>query len=200
LNSVLAAYRDLPRAGKWGVAAALALVAYFAVVEPVIEKSAELSLRAEQRTLELTSFQREQGTGEGARAALAVGISRYGEVAWPEEQGARVDAFNRRIADVLRRHGVTGQRTMTRTASMPRGPLLDALGPGAAVTRHTNDLQFDATPEQISAILAELEKSPEVAAVSRVHLRRNDEQERARLLRANISVETWVLARKGALP
>jgi hypothetical protein len=191
------AFSALPRAGRWAVAGSLVLIAYFAAVEPGLETLNRLSVSADKRRLELAAFSTDQRTGDDTAAAVALGISRYGEVAMPGDEETRIDAFNRRIADVLSRHGVKDQKATARRASLPKGPLLSALGAGAAITRHTSDLTFEATPEQISGIIADLEKTPEVAAVSRVQLRRVDEQERARLLRANISVETWFTARRG---
>ena len=198
--SLLTTFKQMPRAGQWTTLALVGLVAYFAVIEPTVEKIGKLGGRAESRRAELVAFEKEQQTGDNARSRVALGVSRYGEVLWPGDPESREAAFNRKIAEVLSRHGIKDQRATTRSSSLSKGPLLEAMGQGAAVSRQISDLQFEATPEQVSGIVADLERTPEVAAVSRVQLRRVDEQDRARLLRANISVETWVQTRAGVEP
>lgn len=195
--SLIASYRNLPRAGQWGVLACVGLIAYFAVIEPSVEFMGDLSRKADLRTEELASFSREGQTGERARANVAVGIAHFGEVAGPGDSDRRVEAFNRTVADILAGHGVKDTKATGRRSSMSKGPLLTALGTGAAVSREFSDLQFEATPEQVTGIIADLENAPEVAGVSRVQLRRVEGDSGARLLRVNLSVETWVIQRKG---
>jgi hypothetical protein len=195
--SLLAAYRNLPRAGRWGVVACLGLLAYFAVVEPVVTHLGRLNHEAKTRSAELVGFSRESQALGRTRSSVELGQKYFGEVAAPGDSASRVEVFNRRIAEVLERHGVRDSKTTARRSSMSKGPLLASLGNGAAVSREFSDLQFEATPEQVTAIVADLEKVPEVAGVSRVQLRRVDDESGSRLLRASISVETWVVQRRG---
>lgn len=194
---IVHAYRSLSRAGQWAVLAAIAIVGYFAVVEPAVELFGRWSLKAKETAADLKTFSREEKTGERALGGVALGLSYFGEVAPPGDSESRVEVFNRRIAEVLERHGIRESKTSGRKTSMAKGPLLNSLGTGAAVSREFSDIEFEATPEQVTAIVADLEKVPEVAGVSRVQLRRVDAEGAGRLLRANLSVETWVIQRKG---
>ncbi len=190
-------YRGLPRASQWAVLAGIAVIGYFAVIEPAVELLGRWNLKAKETTADLKAFSREAQTGERALGGVAIGLSYFGEVAPPGDSESRVEVFNRRIAEVLERHGIRESKTSGRKTSMAKGPLLNSLGTGAAVTREFSDLEFEATPEQVTAIVADLERVPEVAGVSRVQLRRVDAEGGSRLLRANVSVETWVIQRKG---
>ena len=195
--SIASSFQGLPRAAKWAVAACLGLVGYFAVVEPVVVQFGKLSTQAKDRSTELASFSRESQAIGRSRSTVELGQKYFGEVAAPGDSASRVETFNRKITEVLDRHGVRDSKTTTRKSSMSKGPLLNSLGNGAAVTREFSDLQFEATPEQVTAIVSDLEKVAEVAGVSRVQLRRVDDESGSRLLRANISVETWVVQRRG---
>jgi hypothetical protein len=199
VTQALEYYRTLPRAARWSLIALAFVLAYFVVVEPALDRYNALQGRANKQAAVLVSFRATQQQAEAARAAVATGISRFGEVYPPGEPEARAEAFNRKVAEVLARHDIRNQRTTTRSAPLSRGPLVDSIGQGVLVMRLTNEIQFDGTPEQVSAVVADLEACPEVAGVSRVQVRRSDE-ERARAVRATIAAETWLLARKAVQP
>lgn len=193
MSALLARLRALPRAAQWGVWAALALVAYFAIVEPTLELRAAWASKADDKSQALVALAR--GTREGDEVEL--GIRRFGVVKPPGDPRERADAFNRRINEVLKSHEVTDHTGTTRTISLTTGPLNSALdASGQRVDRFIREIQFEAAPETLAAVLADLERSPEVAAVSKVQVRKSEEGG-GRLLRATVSVEAWVLARKG---
>jgi hypothetical protein len=115
----------------------------------------------------------------------------------PGDPRERADAFNRRINEVLKSRGVTDHTGTTRTISLATGPVNTALdASGQRVDRFIRELQFEADPETLASVLADLDRSPEVAAISKVQARKAEEGG-GRLLRATVSVEAWVLARKG---
>jgi ribosome-associated toxin RatA of RatAB toxin-antitoxin module len=72
------------------------------------------------------------------------------------------------------------------------------VGTDKRVERIVKELQITATPEQVIKLIADLEQLPTVATVSRVQIRKPSENEQeGRKVKADISVETWVVARKG---
>src|SRR5438876_420265 len=79
----------------------------------------------------------------------------------------------------------------------PPPPHARAVTPEERVERRISEIQFDAAPEVVTEILADLERAPEVSAVSRVEMRRADREGASRQLHATIAAETWVVARKG---
>ncbi len=185
-------YRDLPRAGRWGLLALAGLFAYFGVVEPVVDKTGALKARAEARTRAIAEVR-----SGGAAAAADLGLRQFGVVEPPGDPRERAVAFDRRVLEVLDKHSVAKHTSTTRTVPMTPGPLLTALATAnQKVDRRIREIQFEATPETLAAVIADLERTPEVAAVSRVQIRKAEDG--GRMLRATVSAEAWTLVRKGA--
>jgi hypothetical protein len=199
VTQALAYYRSLPRAARWAFWALAGLLAYFVAVEPLVGLYSKLSHRAGAEAAMLVGFDKSRRQADDALASVATGISRYGEVAPPGDPDARPDAFGRKVAQILTTHGVKDQKTTTRSSTLGKGPLLDSLGQGAQVMRYGIEMQFDATPERVAAIVADLERTAEVAAVTKVQIRRNDD-DRSRSVHATISAETWLLSRRSKGP
>ena len=195
MTQAVAYYRSLPRAARWCFWALSGVLAYFVVVEPLVNLYASMSRRAKDQGTRLVSFEQSRRKADDALASVATGIARFGDVAPPGDPDARPDAFGRKVALILTTHGIKDQKTTTRSSALGKGPLLDSLGQGAQVMRYAIEMQFDGTPEQVAAIIADLERTPEVAAVTRVQIRRLDE-DRSRTVHATISAETWLLTRK----
>lgn len=200
MRSIEQTIRDLPRAGRWLLIAAGAFVGYFAIVQPVLDTILNLNGRAAGARSELGYEGRERAAREQAGAEVRAGTGMFGTVAFPGEAAERSQAFNRRINEVLSKNAVTGDRRITRTAPMEPGAMDAFAGQNKRVDRLIMDIQFNASPEQVSAVLADLESSPEIAAISRVQLRRETGSEGGaapgRTLRVNLSAEAWLLSRK----
>jgi hypothetical protein len=200
VSALLAGYRALPRAGRWLVWAALLLALYFAAIEPAVDRAARLNRTADAAGAALVSYEQGRNAREQQQAAIKRGLRLFGAVDLPADAAERSVAFNRRIAEVLEKQGIKGHSTTTRTAPLNAGGG-DGVAPGGQrVERLVKELQFDATPEQLSAVLAQLEQSPEVASVSKVQVKRAPEGQPhsagPRALRASLTVECLVLARK----
>lgn len=210
MNRAVAAYKSLPRAGRWFVWALVCVAAYFGVVEPVIDRASGISARADAAAAALVAYDSGRSTQDREAADIRRGLRQFGPVLLPGEPGERSVAFNRRITEILDKQGVKYPLSTVKTASLGAGPLDKSMPAGQRVERLIRDVQFDATPEQVSAVLAELERSPEVASVSRVQIRRAGEGRGGaggggvggaggaggRTVRANITVEGLVIARK----
>jgi hypothetical protein len=190
----------MPRAGRWLVYLAVACVVAFAIVQPVIDRLIAIDGKADGLMGELGYQGRARSAQEQAGAEVRAGMAALGVVAFPGEEIARSEAFNRRVNEVLAKNSVKGGRTVTRKAPLVSTALDAVAGEGRRIDRLIMDLQFDATPEQVAAVIADLESTPEVAAVSRVQLRRESGgeggQPAGRTVRANLTAEAWLLARK----
>jgi hypothetical protein len=192
MNRLADFYRGLPRAGRWGLLALAGLLAYFGVVEPVVDKTGALNARAEARARAIAEVR-----AGGATAAADLGLRQFGVVEPPGDPRERAVAFDRRVLEVLEKHSVERHTSNTKTAPLAPGPLLAALAPAnQKVDRRIREIQFETTPETLAAVIADLERIPEVAAVSRVQIRKADDG--GRTLRATVAAEAWTLARKGA--
>ena len=75
-------------------------------------------------------------------------------------------------------------------------------GEEAAVRRIVRDVSFDCSPDTMVEVLSDLERSPDVSAVSRVFVRKltnsgTRSSSSARNVGVTVSVETWAIAREG---
>ena len=195
MNTLAARFRALPRSARWGIWAGALILSYFLVVERVIDSINATNAKADDREGALIALARDPISSQSSD--LALGIKKFGAVELPGDPETRSVAFNRRVVEVLAKHKIKDSST-TRTMPIGNGPLKTAYGDANRIDRQVREIQFDATPESIAAVIADLESAPEVAAISRVQLRRGDQQDSAaRLLKATISVEAWVVSRKG---
>ncbi len=194
---------EMPRATRWGLLALVGLVVYFGVFEPWLGAVQSLSAQASAKTAELANLSGRAGSIEAAKASMLQGLARYGEGTLPSDSAAGSIALNKRLEAVLQEHAVKGATTTARTASLNAGPLNPA-GSGVRLDRLVAELQFESSPETASAVLASLERAPEVSAVSRVEWRKQVGAKADRQVRVTMSVEAWIKsareARGGAVP
>lgn len=192
MTRVVEMYRSLPRAGRWAALALAGLVAYFAAVEPAVDLTMSLSARADARADAIAEVR----SGPKGEDAVTLGLRRFGRVEGPGDPRERGVAFNRRVLEVLEKHGVRNHTSTMRTAPLGRGPLLTALEPaGQRVDRLIREVKFEGPPETVAAVVADLERSPEVASVPRVQVRKAGT---GRSVQATVDAEAWVLTQRSA--
>jgi hypothetical protein len=191
-------WKALPRAAKFGTIGVAGIAAYFLIGEPALDAWNRFSTRADQDQAVLEKFALAEADLKRAGETLRLGSKQYGKVEFPGDPEARPLAFNRAVDEILRKHNVRGQTSTTRTVGLGPGALTTKVGQDNRVDRLTRALEFQGEPEQIAAVLADLEKHPLVTAVSMVHVRSSDARQEGRNLTASLTVETWMLAKKGA--
>lgn len=209
--TLLERFNSLPRAARWAAYAGAIVVGYFAVVEPALLYKQALDTAGDEAQVVLRAAKEQTQRSEGRSMDVRVGRKRYGEVllpAGPDESSiqARTLAFSRRITEILDRHEVTGrQETTPQSGRLPPGPLsahyAGVLRGEVVLSRVVRDIEFTASPETVAAVVADLESTPEVSALTRVQIRKADVGrggEASRLVTANISAETWIVTRRGS--
>ncbi|HLO40124.1 MAG TPA: hypothetical protein VK176_03810 [Phycisphaerales bacterium] len=197
MSSLLSKFQSLPRSARWLLAAGAGVGGYFLVVEPVVEYVSKLNSESDSMAIQLARTDAERRARAGAEETIRLGISRFGMVEFPGDPEARPVDFNRQVSEVLSKHGLKEDAT-TRSSSLSAGPLSGIVGSDKRVERIVKELQITAPPEKVIQLIADLEQLPTVATVSRVQIRKPSENEQAgRMVKADISVETWVVARKG---
>jgi hypothetical protein len=187
----------LPRVAKIALGAGVFAALYFAVVEPAVDAINRDAGRSASSEAALVEYARSGGKLKAAGDTVSRGVREFGEVALPGDAQSRPSEFNSAVDAVLSTHGVEGVTSTSRTAPMGNGPLTRYLGTGQRVDRVMKELSFSATPEAFHAVLADLERTPLVASISRVQVRQGDDREKAdRLLKVSLSLETWTMNRK----
>lgn len=194
MNALLDWYRSQQRAVRWAVWALAGLVGYFLIVEPAVDASLRLSREADLREAALHRLA--EGAADSEAEALA--IRKFGRVELPGDANTRTQRLNRAVTAILESHGIRQHTSSTKMTSMEQGPLQSAVPATEQVWRFVREIQFEATPEALAAVLADLERSPDVSCVSRVQLRRGGEAGRGdRVVRATVAVETWIQTPRG---
>lgn len=188
--------KDMPRAARWLIGLGVGLLAYFLAVEPALDAAAQWSARADSKALALDEHRRGRAQRESAAAAVSAGLATFGPVAMPVEEKRRSEEFNRRVNAILAQHGIRDHTSTSRTAPMPTDALAGVFGAGVRVGRLVTELQFEARPDVVAAVIADLEQSAEVSAITRIDLRKGG-RDSSRLLRAQVSAESLVLLRTG---
>jgi hypothetical protein len=171
MGGLRARWSALPRAGRWLAWGALALVAYFAGVEPAVEAAGRFRVEA-QRAQETLARQRELAERTGAAGALmARGTTALGVPDEPAPLTSSVDplvALNSRIDRAAREHGVSIRRRSERQ----REPMAQVQFMGRAVERRGVEVVVECDTPALTAMLRDLESAPEVHAIRSVRVQR----------------------------
>lgn len=189
----------LPRAVRWLVWAVVGLAGYFLVIERVVEETSRLNALADAKADRLAKIGAGAVALASAQSGVKAGVQRFGLVGLPGDPKERSEAFSRRVAEILHAHGVRDHTSTVKDTPLGNGPLLAALGADYRVDRLVTELQFDAPPETVAAVLADLERAPEVTAVARVQVRKAAPQggrSAGKVLKTTIAAEVWQLDRK----
>lgn len=199
MNNLPASWATFPRAVKWAVSFGVALVLYFALAEPMLNAWNKWNSLADAKEAQVRRFVEGERSLKATGTSVLLGVSRYGRVEYPKDPELRAVEFNRVVSEVMNKHGVRNYTSTSRTATLPaNAPLAQAAGQDYKVERIVKDIQFDAEPEAVTAIIADFERQPVVSTLSRVQIRRADARDASsRTVKATLAVESWTIAKKG---
>jgi len=202
MSTLLGRYNSLPRVARWAILAGAGFAAYFLIVEPVLDQRGAFQVKADEKAKQLASSHSGSNEAEVANSELRTGVTRFGVPELPGAPAERSQAFTKRLASVLQSHGVRDHTSTVKEMPLASSTLASTFGTDYRVDRLVTELQFDASPETFMGVLADLERAPEVAAVSRVQLRKfapaaNSRSSPPRIVKVSLSVEAWQLVRKG---
>jgi len=198
--SLGARFNSMPRAARWLVVFVAGLAAYFLVIEPALDSTLRMNSSSEQLESRLHGASSSDQGFVTALGQVESGLQRFGAVNLPVESTTGSEAFNRRVAEILKAHGVRDSTASDREVPVASGPLTQVYAPdNMRLDRLVKDLQFETTPDNVAKVIADFERAPEVVAVSRVQITKlqSGRGVPAGTVRANITAEAWKLSRKG---
>lgn len=199
MKPLLLRWSALPRAARWATLAVLAVAAYFVLVEPSIDGYNRYASQADANESSLRRFEAAKDEVRRAGDTTLIGVKHFGVVSFPGDAEAQSLALNQAIDEILKRNGVEGHTSTTRTVPMGRGPLSEKVSQTYRLERLTKTVDFTASPEAVAWVIADLEQTPVVSTISNVVLKQVESRDRpGRVISASLTVETWVLAKKGA--
>lgn len=205
LAALIDRYNALPRSARWlGWLVAL-LVGYFGVVEPLLDWRTSLNQHADDLAARLDREHQLASDAATPGSTIAVSRAMFGAPMLPGADAVRKQAFSSRVNAILRDHQVIARITERQTP-VREAQASSLVDPEFRVERLVLDLTFEASPDTVATILADLEKSEEVSAVGRLSVRkitdaprsggggggRDSRESTGRIVRAQISVETWL--------
>ncbi|GEM_PF-855629 len=208
MSKLTDAIGSIPRAAKWGIAAACAFGLYFLVIERVIDRTNFYALRADKLDSNLQRVTDLESPDSVDGALLLVGRRTYGVPQLPTDSAARPEAIHRVVDEVLEEHGIDDRTKTEKSLTLTADRLSElTLGEGR-VERYIVEVSFEATQETVARVIADLEQSPVITVISRVKIDRvtayagtrepTTANSGPKLVRAAIAAETWVRVRGGS--
>jgi hypothetical protein len=183
-------FKKLPRAARWAVSAGVIVLGLLLYIDNVVS----LAVRWNEQSEELLVNLRRASGGEGRLDRLDTlrdVVRAIGPVQKPRPDADAENAFNDVVSGVLKKHPVTRDSFSYRGASkLPGGTLARVMG--REVQKITGDLRFDATQEDAIAVIAELEDSPDIEAITNVRITRQANAKNK--VTVDLTVEAWITA------
>ncbi|CAG1003563.1 hypothetical protein PHYC_03075 [Phycisphaerales bacterium] len=199
MSMIVQRYRGLPRSARWLVWLLALVVAYFGLVERVLDFYAYWRAEGDRSEAGLVKLAEAGDIVKRAGNTALDGVKHFGGVDYPGDPNARVRVFNKAVTEILSKHSISGETSTTRTMPLTgNGPLVKKLPANFRIDRVTRVLEFEAEPDAIVKVIADLEQSPLVSTISNVQIMRQAEgrDQSSRHVHASITVETWVMAKK----
>ncbi|MBL8759103.1 MAG: hypothetical protein JNK35_11810 [Phycisphaerae bacterium] len=200
MNALIARFRALPRAGRWLVVAGLFIAAYFLAIEPVLAATANLNGKADRLAKDIaTRAEVRRKVGEASRQVEQL-AGLFGQPGLPAAQSERAAALEKRVNAIFREHRVSSQRTVYKDPiAVPGDPPASLVGPRERLERLGVELSFETDTATLMAILRELERAPEIAAVTKLTVKRggggvNRRPTDANPLQVSLAAEAWIVA------
>ncbi len=191
MSALVQKWNALPRAARWLAYLVVFVGLYFGVITPLwnmVDRSGQRAAGLERtlnRAKELSSTESSDG------ALIASVQSAFGRPMMPGASRLTPEAFGRVVDGILEGHDVLDRTVTERKVPMAQADA-ERLRAGP-VDRLILEVTFEAKQETVIAILADLERAQEVAAVSRVRIDRTGiRDEELQLVRATISPEAWI--------
>ncbi len=175
------------------------MAAYFAIFEPTIDAYNRIATAADAKESQLRDATRGGDQLKTASTTVGMGVLNYGQIQPPGDPQETPIEFNKVLSAVLDRHNITSRTSTTRNNSLKaNSPLQKALGKDHKIERIVQDVQFDATPDQAFAVVADLEREAIVSTISRFQIRKDTGRgSAAGTVRVSMAVETWIKSKTG---
>lgn len=201
MRSLADRFVALPRAARWAVLALVLVGAYLLGIEPAIDAAASVNDRADRREAMLRWLDRESSNPDGEVSQIRSGVERFGKVDPPGDPRQRSEQISEALTRILTAHDVREQTTTSRTVPLSTGPMIAFLQPNQILQKQVVEVTFESPPEVVARVVADLEREPCVSTVSRITMRRTEEQDRSRrggggMVRAGLTVEAWFVSQK----
>lgn len=195
MASFWAWFGSLPRSARWGAFAVAGALAYFSVVEPIMDRTNEWNSDADVSKLGIDKAVEQAGRRSEADNTMALNISQYGEVLLPGEFQVVSKDLDVVVDAAMKSRGLSGYRTNKRKPTpLGRDVMSSVVPANKSVQRIGVEVTFEATQEQVASIVAELEKSSNITLISEVNLKVGSDKKK---VQATLVPEAWIYVESG---
>ena len=189
VESIWTAYRQAPTTVQWSIGAVVIAVLFLAWNDIVVRLTDEWDVRAHRM---LANVDRAAGDTQRLQslARLRPVVLGLGPVDAPGSESEAEKRLNMAVNEVLKEHPVSRDSFSLRSpAKLKRGTLERLISSDQRVERITGDLRFVAGPDEATAIIAALEKRPEIESISSVRITRKA----GRKVTLDLTVDVWIV-------
>lgn len=185
-------FNELPRAARWAIIGTVTIVALLMYTDYLWKFADQWNSEADSIRAQVRQAASTNSELDGGRSMEDL-ISGIGVVEKPADEAKANEALTETVNAIIKRHAVSKDDfKIRRPARLPTGTLEKIVrGSNKRVEKLTGELRFEASSENMLAIIAELESSPDIESVS--HVRLNKLSGRGKLS-VQLQVEAWILA------
>lgn len=182
-------FEALSKGARVGVVAIVAFVLYLFIDDYCWSLAREWSAKADEIHALL---ERGQSRAGPLPKALDETIRAYGPVEIPGSESEGSQGLAAAVNDVVKRHRVSNYSYDANAGTrLPGSAMASVAGSGQRIERVEGELNFESSPDEAGAILAELEATPGVDAISALRM---DWLDASRKVSVRTTVQAWVLA------
>ncbi len=182
-------FRQLPRAIQWAAYFAAGMALFIGVNDYVWKQAKDWSTEADRIEMKFQSVRDGQEIAGNLRY-LRETLVAHGAIRIPDQAGEGGPALDAAVTAVMNRHSI--RHTYDRRAPVALKGSLDTIT-GNEPQSISAELRFEASPEDAMAVIAELESSRDIEAISNVRITRITG---ARRLKVQLTLEAWVFSNK----
>ncbi len=187
-------FRQLPRAIQWAAYAAAGMILFIGVSDYVWPLAEDWNQKAARIELKVQSVREGQKIADHL-LSMRNPVVAHGKIQIPDQADEGGPALDAAVAAVMNRHSI--RHTYDRRAPVTlKGSLATIRGGQNAAQSISAELRFEASPEDATAVIAELESSADIEAISNVRITRITG---ARRLKVQLTLEAWVFSNKATV-
>ncbi len=186
-------FRQLPRAIQWAAYAAAGMALFIGVNDYLWKQAEHWSTEADRIEMKFQSVRDGQNIADQL-LSMRNPLVAHGEIRIPEQAGEGGPALDAAVTAVMNRHSI--RHTYDRRAPVRLKGSLATIKDGDEAQSISAELRFEASPEDAMAVIAQLESSPDIEAISNVRITRITG---ARRLKVQLTLEAWVFSNKATV-
>ena len=184
-------FRQLPRAIQWAAYAAAGTFLFIGVNDYLWAQAQRWNAEADGIEMKFQSVRDGQEIA-GNLLYLRETLVAHGAIQIPGSPGEGGPALDAAVTAVMNRHSIrhTYDRRPPVTLKGSLGTITGGRGEAQSISA---DLRFEASPKDAMAVIADLERSPDIETINNVRITRIAG---ARRLKVHLTLEAWVFSDK----